>query len=180
MKQYRRHFPRLLAYIQDLEKRNRWLQKALEEHGAFPDTMDTADPLLAPQVGRGGAQPTATDMPPVPGSPVRLVNIHTTPDFSAPLTFDQALAPPREGYRALLPEETASGRDNRRSEFDAFRRADEQMRRDAGRDNRQSEFDAFRRADEQMRRDASGRNNRRSEFDAFRRGDELMRRNPST
>ncbi|KAN0067700.1 hypothetical protein V8E54_014265 [Elaphomyces granulatus] len=110
VKRYRRHFPRLLAFIQHLEERSRSLQKALKEHG----------------VGQGGAQPTATDMSPVPGPPVRLVNIHTTPDFSAPLNFDKALAPPREGYRALLPEET-SGRDNRRSEFDAFRQADEQM-----------------------------------------------------
>jgi hypothetical protein len=121
-----------------------------------------------------------TDMPPAPSSPVRLVNIHTTPDFSAPLKFDKALAPPREGCRAYLPEETASGRDQRQNEFDAFRREDGRMRGDAsGQDNRQSEFDAFRREDERMRQDASRQDNRRREFDVFRQGDELMRRDAS-
>ncbi|KAN0069505.1 hypothetical protein V8E54_012520 [Elaphomyces granulatus] len=188
VKRYKLHFPRLLAYIQHLEDQSRSLQKDLKEHGAFPDAI--LDPLLqhayviesAPQVGQGGAQPTATDMPPVPGSPERLVKIHTTSDFSAPMNFDKALAPPREGYRALLPEETASGRDHRRNEFDAFQRADEQIRRDAsGQNNRQSELDGFQRADDQMRRDASSRNNRQSEFDFddFLREDDQIRRDAS-
>jgi hypothetical protein len=72
-----------------------------------------------------------TDMPPTPGSPARIVNIHTTADFSVPLEFDKALAPPREGCRPYLPEETPSGLGNRLNEFEAFRKEDEQMRKDA-------------------------------------------------
>jgi hypothetical protein len=83
----------------------------------------------APQVQN--ISQAATDMPPAPGSPIRIVNIHTTSDFSVPLKFDKALAPPRESCRAYLPEETPSGLDNRLKQFQAFQQADKQMRDDA-------------------------------------------------
>jgi hypothetical protein len=131
----------------------------------------------APQmqkINQGDAQPTAKDHMPPPGSPAGFVNISTTPNFSVPSKFDKTLAPPREGCRAYLPEETPSGLDNRRNEFEAFRLGDELMRRDChkalappregcrssqpeetpfGLDNRRNEFEAFRLEDELMRKD---------------------------